>query len=166
MGLSILQTLVGSGSACAAVGQTCHIGHETSCTVVGSKVLAVQGKQSCSMLLPLHLAMPCPCQIGPSFLLRSVGDFQTRLGPKILCHPAPCAGSELPAAVTRKFPHLRGCTALKVPDGADVRRLLRGQLAVSVASADGATINATGALDITSCLMAQSERLGIQRVNY
>ena len=57
-----------------------------------------------------------------------------------------CTGSELPHAVTRKFPHLRGLTVLRLPDGADARRLLRGQLAVSVASADGAGLNATGAL--------------------
>ena len=55
--------------------------------------------------------------------------------------------------MTRKFPHLRGCTALQLPEGVDARRLLRGQLAVSVASADGATINATGALECcTVCL--------------
>ena len=56
-----------------------------------------------------------------------------------------CPGSQLPHAVTRKFPHLRGLTALRLPDGADARRLLRGQLAVSVASADGTALNATGA---------------------
>ena len=60
--------------------------------------------------------------------------------------PVRCAGSELPAAVTRKFPHLRGCTALRVPEGVEVRRLLRGQLAVSVASAEGSVLNATGTL--------------------
>ena len=46
--------------------------------------------------------------------------------------------------MTRKFPHLRGCTALRVPEGVDARDLLRGQLAVSATSADGASITATG----------------------
>lgn len=49
-------------------------------------------------------------------------------------------------SVLRKFPHLRGCTALRVPAGTETARLLRGQLAVSLEAAGGATVDATGAL--------------------
>lgn len=45
----------------------------------------------------------------------------------------------------RKFPHLGGCTALRVPAGTDAGRLLRGQLAVSVETAGAAVVDATGA---------------------
>ena len=72
-----------------------------------------------------------------------------------------CAtGSDLPAAATRKFPPLRGCTALRVPDGADARLLLRGQLAVSVSRADdGAVIGATGTQEQARFAMGRGECL-------
>jgi pullulanase-type alpha-1,6-glucosidase len=52
----------------------------------------------------------------------------------------------LPEAVTDKFPHLKGYTALAIGE-ADLERvpaLLKGQLAVSVKNADGKLIDATG----------------------
>ena len=69
-------------------------------------------------------------------------------------------GGELPIAVTRKVPHLRGCIPLQLPVGVDVRRLLRGQLAVSVHSAEGEAIDATGAVcELASSLQDASKWL-------
>ncbi len=56
------------------------------------------------------------------------------------------AENGLAPAVTAKFPHLAGLTALTLPDLAptEIDGLLRGQLAVAALSSDGRVIDATG----------------------
>jgi len=56
------------------------------------------------------------------------------------------ASDSMPAAVTTKFPHLKGYTALAIGE-ADLERvpaLLKGQLAVSVSDAEDKLVDATG----------------------
>ncbi len=52
----------------------------------------------------------------------------------------------LPHALRQKYPHLAGYAAFRLPrtDPAQVRELLRGQLAVSARAADGSVYDATG----------------------
>ncbi|KIY98743.1 alpha-1,6-glucosidase, pullulanase-type [Monoraphidium neglectum] len=68
--------------------------------------------------------------------------------------PLRVAGSNIPAAVAARFPHLHGCTHLEIPEEhlEQVSALLQGQVAVSVAAPDGAALDAcsvqlAGAID-------------------
>lgn len=63
-----------------------------------------------------------------------------------LSFPLQVKAANIPADVMGRYPHLYGCTLLEVPQEAldMVPDLLRGQLAVSVHSASGAALDATG----------------------
>ncbi|HLM43684.1 MAG TPA: pullulanase-type alpha-1,6-glucosidase, partial [Myxococcaceae bacterium] len=75
----------------------------------------------------------------------------------------------LPPDIAARFPHLAGRLALRIGDqvGVDIHRILKGQLALSVSSAEGNLLDATsvqipGVLD---ALYANDETLGVSWTN-
>ncbi|KAI8468427.1 MAG: glycoside hydrolase superfamily [Monoraphidium minutum] len=78
--------------------------------------------------------------------------------------PLRVAGAAVPPAVTARFPHLSGCTHLEVPEEhrARIPELLRGQVAVSAAAADGGALDACGVqlAGVLDDLFATDEPLG------
>ena len=73
----------------------------------------------------------------------------------------------LPERLRERFPHLAGETALRLPGGEPVARLLRGQLAVATYDADGALVDLTGVqtpgvIDRVHGREARDRRLGLR----
>src|SRR5690606_23801732 len=68
------------------------------------------------------------------------------MGAGVTSTPLTVDDAGLPEVVLAKFPHLAGYTALKLPEEKlnSVPALLKSQLAVQVADADGTVLDATG----------------------